>query len=95
MARWGLTVRFDETQRPEIVRAPYAALELPLALPGIISVTEPATADCTIAAQGAVATCRVGEGRVTLIADAALFEHPELAGENGETIAALLAAAFE
>ena len=95
VARWGLAVRFDETQRPEIVRASYAALELPLALPGIIAVSEPATADCTIAAQGAIATCRVGEGQVTLIADAALFEHPELAGENGETIAALLAAAFD
>jgi hypothetical protein len=37
----------------------------------------------------------VCKGRVTLIADAALFEHPELAGEGGAAVQAVLAAAFE
>jgi hypothetical protein len=95
VARWGLGVAFDEAQLPSVTRAAFAGLELPLALSGTIAITDPAAAACRLSAGGAVATCRVGKGRVTLIADAALFEHPELAGENGESITALLAAAFE
>jgi hypothetical protein len=68
---------------------------LPLALAGRIAITDPAAADCTLLADGAVARCRVGAGQVMLIADAALFEHPELAGEGGAGVRAVLAAAFE
>ncbi len=49
---------------------------------------------CTLSGD-AIARCRIGKGEVTLIADAALFEHPELAGEGGVAIARLLAAAFD
>ncbi|WP_296717851.1 hypothetical protein [Erythrobacter sp.] len=93
--RWGLAVSFDERQALAVADASLGGAALPLALPGRIAVTDPAAADCTLAAEGAAAACRVGKGRVTLIADAALFEHPELAGENGQTLAGLLAAAFE
>jgi hypothetical protein len=37
----------------------------------------------------------VGKGRITLVADAALFEHPELVGEDGAAMTAVLAAAFQ
>ncbi|MEQ5787286.1 hypothetical protein J3454_05215 [Erythrobacter sp. NFXS35] len=93
--RWGLAVSFDEGQSLAVVDASLGGAALPLVLPGRIAVTDPAAADCTLMAAGAAATCRVGEGEVTLIADAALFEHPELAGENGQTLGGLLAAAFE
>jgi hypothetical protein len=46
-------------------------------------------------ADGAAARCIVGAGQVTLIADAALFEHAELAGEGGAGLRALVAAALE
>lgn len=95
VARWGLAVSFDETQPLEVTNASFSGMRLPLVLPGRIAVTDPGRADCTLAAGGAVATCRVGEGEVTLLADAALFEHRELAGDEGETLAALLAAAFD
>jgi hypothetical protein len=41
-----------------------------------------------------VARCSIGEGIVTLVADAAVFEHQSLAGAQGETIENLLRFAF-
>jgi len=93
--RWGLAIRFDEGQPLAVIAAPFAGGKMPLALPGRITIADPAKADCVLAAQDAIARCRVGRGRVTLIADAAVFEHAELAGEKGEALAALLGAAFD
>lgn len=95
VARWGLAVSFDEAQPLGALTVPFGEASLPLALPGRITRAGAAGKDCTLLAQKTVATCRVGKGRVTLIADAALFEHPELAGEDGAAIAALLAAALD
>lgn len=92
VARWGLAVSFDEAQPVAVDTQSLAGAALPLALSGQITA---AGGDCTVLAQGAAARCRVGEGQVTLIADAALFEHPELAGEGGADLLALLVAAFE
>lgn len=94
-ARWGLAVSFDEAQEPAVGSANLAGTQLPLALPGRIAVTDPAVSGCTLQANGAAAMCRVGKGRVTLLADAAVFEHPELAGDDGWRLLAVLAAALE
>jgi hypothetical protein len=97
VARWGLTVRFDEAQDAAPRTAPLGedfAPPLPLGLAGEIALSGPATSACTVTAQGAAALCRVGKGQVTLIADAALFEHRELAGEGGAQLLAVMAAAF-
>ena len=95
VARWGLAISFDEAQPLAALTVPFGETTLPLALPGRITRAGAAGKDCTLLAENTVATCRVGKGRVTLIADAALFEHPELVGEDGAAINALLAAAFE
>jgi hypothetical protein len=95
VARWGMAVRFDEAQELRAEERALAGAALPLALAGEVVVTDPAAADCALLAGGAAARCRVGEGRVTLLADAALFEHPELAGEDGAVLRAVLAEAFE
>ncbi len=95
LARWGLAIRFDEEQSSTPVQASLAGQALPLVLAGEVRIADPAAANCTLAAKGAAAVCRVGKGRVTLIADAALFEHPELAGEDGSILLAVLAAAVE
>lgn len=95
VARWGLAISFDEAQPLAATFAAFGAASLPLALPGRITRAGAAGKDCTLLVESTVATCRVGEGRVTLIADAALFEHPELAGEDGAVITAVLAAALE
>ena len=55
----------------------------------------PAGAKACTQPGSAIAQCRIGKGEVTLIADAALFEHAELAGEGGGEIARVLTAAFD
>jgi hypothetical protein len=95
VARWGMAVRFDEERETEVRTAGLGAARLPLVLAGEVTITDPSAAQCTLLAGGAAARCSVGEGRVTLIADAALFEHPELAGEGGAVVLAVLAEAFE
>lgn len=92
VARWGLAVSFDEAQAAAVVNQSLAGAALPLALSGQITVSG---SDCTMLAAGAAAQCRVGEGQVTLIADAAVFEHRELAGDGGAVLLAILAIALE
>lgn len=92
VARWGLAVSFDEDQELAVVSTALGDAALPLALAGQIAVTDPAAANCTLHALKAAAVCQVGKGQVTLIADAAAFEHRELAGERGAQLIALLAA---
>lgn len=93
VARWGLSISFDAGQDVAVTTAAIDGVPLPLALPGRVAITDPA--NCSLVAGGAAAACRVGKGRVTLIADAALFEHPELAGEGGAGLLAVLASALE
>lgn len=95
VARWGMAVRFDNAQPATVTTAGLAGASLPLALSGRIAITDPKAGRCALAAEGAAAICRVGLGRVTLIADAALFEHPELAGERGAGLREVLTAALE
>lgn len=95
VARWGLTISFDDAQEPGVLTASLGAAVLPVALAGRVSITTAPDAKCTLAADGAAATCEVGKGRVTLIADAAMFEHQELAGDAGSALRALLAEAVE
>lgn len=95
VARWGLAVSFDEARAAAVVQSRLGETPLPLAQPGSIAITDPAAAQCTLLAESAAARCRVGTGQVTLIADAALFEHPELAGEGGGTLRAVVRAALE
>jgi hypothetical protein len=91
-ARWGLAVRFDEAQGDGVTEQALVETALPLVLAGEVAIIDPAAAACTLLAGGAAARCVVGKGEVTLIADAALFEHPELAGEGAATLRALVAA---
>jgi hypothetical protein len=95
VARWGLAVSFDEAQAPAVTNVKLTGAALPVALAGRVTITDPAAAGCTLVAGGSAAMCRLGKGQVTLIADAALFEHPELAGEGGAGLVAVLAATLE
>lgn len=95
VGRWGLAVSFDEAQGPVVIEGRLGTTPLPLALPGRIAVIDPAAAQCTLLAGGAAARCRVGKGKVTLIADAAIFEHAELAGEGGAALRAVVRSGLE
>ncbi|MFM7348857.1 MAG: hypothetical protein ACKO01_05140, partial [Erythrobacter sp.] len=92
--RWGMAVSFDEDEPDAVIRTRLGSAELPLALAGRIAVADPAAGACTLLAGGAAARCRVGKGEVVLIADAAVFEHPELAGAEGATLRAVVRAAL-
>lgn len=94
VARWGMAVSFDAAEEPAVTQVPMGDGTLPLALAGRIAITDPAAGQCRLLAGDAAASCAVGKGLVTLIADAGLFEHPELAGAEGEALLALLATAF-
>ncbi|MFN4019564.1 MAG: DUF4350 domain-containing protein [Erythrobacter sp.] len=95
VARWGMAVSFDAAQAPVVTQVPLGEGTLPLALAGRIAITDPQAARCVVQGEGAIARCTLGRGRVTLIADAALFEHSDLAGEEGAALLALLVAGFE
>ena len=101
VARWGMKVSYAEPDTEAgVVAASTATLPdgriLPLADPGTLALLPEGKARCTLAGKsGVMATCRIGKGTVTLIADAALFEHPELAGENGTALRALVAGVLE
>ena len=76
LVRWGLEMRFDEAQ--EAVRAvevPFGGGLVEIAYAGELRELDEMRNDCTISAEGALAVCKVGAGRVTVLADAALFEH--------------------
>lgn len=97
VARWGLAMSFTEHENFEdgVREVSLGDRAITVMQGGDLAVIDANAADCDIIAQGAAAQCAVGEGQVTLLADAALFEHPELAGQNGETIHALLSFAFD
>lgn len=94
--RWGLDIRFAVNETEEgysrTIRLPGGA-ELPLAHFGMIEIADDVATRCTFP-DPAIVNCRVGKGQVTLIADAALFEHPEFAGEGGERLLAVMAFVF-
>lgn len=95
--RWGLDVGFTihatEEGYRKTIRLP-GGEELPLAYPGMIEIADQAANRCA-SSHSVIATCRVGQGQVTLLADAALFEHSDLAGEGGARLLALVSAAFK
>lgn len=97
VARWGLDVAYDSSQDPAPRFAAHPEGTLVLVLAGEVRAARERARACAIAAEGALARCRVGEGSVTLLADAALFEHEALtreAGQGGSAIGALLDFAF-
>ncbi|MFM7403388.1 MAG: DUF4350 domain-containing protein [Erythrobacter sp.] len=93
--RWGLAIRFDEEQTEALTSASLGETTLPLVLSGTVVITDPAAGQCTLDAGGAAARCRIGQGHVTLIADAAIFEDEELAGQGGKALRAVVAEAFK
>lgn len=99
VARWGLAIRFDEARQEPLGRAPLpGGGDALLRLHGEISPLEGSKAEstgCQALASAPIVQCAVGKGRVTLLADAAMFEHRELAGATGERLRGLLDYAFE
>lgn len=96
VTRWGLDIDFTlEAALENDPRAvAFAGGVLPVEKAGEIAIVDPNAADCELLAESIAARCSVGEGFVTLVADAAVFEHQSLAGERGEVIDLLIGVAF-
>lgn len=94
VARWGLKVSFAVAETPENyygTRDLPGSVALPFAQPGRVTILPDGASRCALAnGYDIMATCRIGKGRVTLLADAAVFEHPEAAGEGGAVLRALM-----
>ncbi|MEY4721713.1 MAG: hypothetical protein RIQ46_1438 [Pseudomonadota bacterium] len=73
LSRWGLALRFDEAQPPGEREAEVFDEVLPVNLPGRLAATGGGGA-CELSGAGLAALCRIGAGRVIVLADAALLE---------------------
>jgi hypothetical protein len=82
LARWGLRLEFDESQAPGEKLVYFAGEPLPVNLPGRLVILDSARG-CTLLAAGLAARCRIGKGRVLVIADAALLEKERGSGPEG------------
>lgn len=71
--RWGLELRFDEDQPRGEREVRIDKTALPVNLLGAFAVSGK-DANCALAAQGLIATCTIGRGRLVAVADAALLE---------------------
>lgn len=97
VGRWGLGVGFDGAQ-DALRGVPLGSVTLTVAMAGEVDKNHDRAAaggSCQIIADGLAAKCSKGAGTVLLVADAAVFEHRELAGANGESIQALMDYAFD
>ena len=98
LKRWGLELQFDETQAVGERWVEAYDGTFPVNLPGSFKAVEPgAPSECNVSETGLLAQCLVGEGRVTLLADAAILDWegeaavpPKRAGSLDNLIAAAL-----
>lgn len=81
LAHWGLELRFDEAQAEGERIQEIMGTGAPLNLAGSFRV-DPGAA-CTASSGAVLVRCRIGEGRVVALADAAMLDDPE----SGDTAA--------
>lgn len=97
IARWGLAGSFDPAQESNVRYAELPGAAVPLLMSGESRVVDAIGGPngCETHESGSITRCgTVGKGSVTYLHDAAVFEHRELVGEQGEAISALLDFAF-
>ena len=96
LARWGLEMTFDPAQsRDEGVSE--GPLALPTRMAGRLGLTDAGhESQCKLSEDALVARCQIGEGQVTVVADAALIEDVDHPGESSaDAFARLLADSFD
>jgi hypothetical protein len=82
LARWGLRLEFDDAALPGEHLIHMAGADLPVNLPGRIVVFDD-RGGCRIIAARVGASCRIGKGKVLVIADAALLDKARPNGSRG------------
>lgn len=86
LSHWGLELLFDEEQAEGERIVEIEDASLPVNMPGRFEVARGAA--CSLAGSGVLAMCRLGQGRVVALADAALLDDAE--GGDPESRAAAL-----
>jgi hypothetical protein len=75
LTRWGLRLEQDESITPEPFVVGIGEASVPVILPGRFALIE--SSDCAVEAEGLLAECPIGKGRLVALADAALLESRE------------------
>ncbi|MEM6475190.1 MAG: hypothetical protein AAF687_03395 [Pseudomonadota bacterium] len=83
--RWGMEITFNDMQGGDFGELPLNAGYIWLAQSGVIKREQTPETSCDLSLGDVIAQCRVGKGRVTLLADAASFEHTLDEFENART----------
>ncbi len=92
LGRWGLDLLFDDSQVLGEQQRELMGAELPVNLAGHFATR--GQANCRLWAGGLAVTCKIGQGRVVAVADAAVLERDDPAGTRPKALAALLDSAF-
>lgn len=92
--RWGMSISFDMQQPLELQSFEYDGGALPMVMSGQIELDPKDEAACALEADDRMATCSIGEGRVTLVADATIFEMTERSDKGEAQLLALFEKAF-
>ena len=93
LGHWGLALQFVEDQPAGPRVAQDGDTALPVNLPGRF-VLEEGGEDCVLAAEGLLARCTIGQGRATIVADAALLDLHEPSPLAGPALERLTELAF-
>lgn len=86
LARWGLDLQFDEDQPAGARQAALLGATVPVDLPGRFALA-PGARGCRLEAAGLAARCRIGRGQVLALADAALLDAADPAGDEARAAA--------
>lgn len=92
LSRWGLELLFDDQQPFGRREREVMGVPVPVNLPGQLSTR--GQDNCRLWGEGLAATCAIGQGRVVVVADAALLERDDPSGQGGRALSWLLEAAF-
>ncbi|WP_394730943.1 hypothetical protein [Altererythrobacter sp. GH1-8] len=95
VGRWGLELFFDESQPLELRTVEARHGLLPVVMAGEIRLLDRGSGQCELDGDGVIAHCRVGKGRVTLVADATLFEAHDPSDQGVLLLRSLAREAFE
>lgn len=90
--RWGLRLEFDSENEFEEGPQRMMGGDVPVNMPGSLIITNPA--QCRAWGEGFLATCKVGQGRVVVLADASVLERRDVWGIQVPALRFLLDTAF-
>lgn len=91
LRHWGLRLEFESEDEFKEGPTQMMGMSIPVNMPGRLIATAP---ECRAWDQGDLATCRIGQGRVLVLADAAVIERKDAAGTRVKALKLLLEAAF-